>query len=77
MPNTWTTRCGSNACGEVTETEYGFRITSTLPDSSGAVELTPDETVEFIDGIRAGDFDGLYARAKQRATNARAAAIIA
>lgn len=77
MQKTWTTRCGSNACGEITEVADGYRVTSSIPGNDGAVVFTPAEMAEFLTEVQAGSFNGLLARARQRAATARAAATVA
>lgn len=77
MQKTWTTRCGSNACVEITETDDGYRVTSSIPGNDGAVVFTPAEMAEFLDEVAVGSFGGLRARAGQRAATRSAAATIA
>jgi hypothetical protein len=77
MQKTWTTRCGTSSCVEISETDGGYRVTSSIPGNDGSVEFTPAEMAEFLDEVVMGNFGELRARAKQRAATARAAATVA
>jgi hypothetical protein len=60
-------RCSSGACGEVTETEDGFRFASTAAGNDGELTLTPAEAAQFFSDVKAGHFDDMHRSARERA----------
>lgn len=64
MQKTWTTRCASGACVDVTSNPEGFAFTSTVPGNDGSVTYTGAELAEFLTEVKMGNFDDLHRRAR-------------
>lgn len=58
--------CASDGCVQVQETPEGFQFTSTIDGNDGAVTYTADEVSAFLADVKAGKWDDMHQRARER-----------
>jgi hypothetical protein len=57
----------ADGCVHVAETPEGLRFTSTEPDNDASIVYTDGEFADYIELVKSGAADELYARACARA----------